>query len=80
MSVEKARAFVDRFTTEKQFRQELGSHTKAAWDSVLAVAKKHGYECTSKELHHALREKMGMPHAPSPHDDDEANCIFISPA
>ena len=79
MSIEKAKAFLDKVRDDHKLRESLRPSTQHAWDGVLHVAKQHGYDCTLSDLHNALREKFNMHDVPAARNDDEANCILIAP-
>ncbi len=78
MSLEKAKAFLSHVSSDPKLRTEVREPGHKALQSVLALAKKHGFECTGQELHNALREQFGAAHIPPAKNDDEANCIFIA--
>lgn len=78
MSIEKAKAFLDQVGRDKKLRDAVREDGRKALQSVLSLAKQHGYDCTSSELHNALREKFGATQIPVANNDDEANCIFIA--
>jgi predicted ribosomally synthesized peptide with nif11-like leader len=79
MSLEKAKAFLDKVRDDPKFRTELQHSAKTAWQGVIKVAHKHGYDCTLSDMHNALRERLGAHHIAAAKNDDEANCIFIAP-
>ena len=75
MSLEKAKAFLEHVGRDAKLRNEVREPGHKALQSVLGIAKKHGYECTARELHNALRKQIGAAHIPVATNDDEANCI-----
>jgi len=78
MSLEKAKAFLDHVGRDSKLRTQVQTPGHKALLEVLAVAKKHGFECTGAELHNALREKFGATHIPAAKNDDEANCLLLA--
>jgi len=57
-----AKDFIDEINKNPELRKKL---YKQSAHVVLDMAKEHGYEFSKEELHDALREKMGVPMAPS---------------
>jgi predicted ribosomally synthesized peptide with nif11-like leader len=78
MSLEKAKAFLDHVSLDAKLRTQVQAPGHKALMEVLAVAKKHGFECTGAELHNALRDRFGATNIPAANNDDEANCIALA--
>ena len=79
MSVEKAKAFLDKARDDAKFRDLLRPSAHHAWEGVMKVAKAHGFDCSFSDVHNALRERLHAKDIPAARNDDEANCIFIAP-
>ena len=79
MSVDKAKAFLEKLRHDAKIREELRPSAHAAWSGVVKVAKKHGFDVSLSDVHNALREKYNAHDIPAAKNDDEANCILIAP-
>ena len=79
MSVEKAKAFLEKVRHDAKLRAELQPSAHAAWAGVVKVAHKHGFDVSLSDVHNALRDKLNAHDIPAAKNDDEANCIFIAP-
>ena len=76
MSVERAKAFLEHVSADSKARDEVQSHGRKVMDDIVSLAKRHGFEFSRTDLHHAVREKVGAHKISDAMRDDEANCII----
>jgi predicted ribosomally synthesized peptide with nif11-like leader len=75
MSKAHAQKFVERADTDPVLKKKIRSAT----DTVLKIAKKHGYRFTRNELNSVLEKKWNAEFPEAKDDPDTCSCFLSEP-